>query len=83
MNSVCGQDHVCECCGEPNMGGLIDPKLSHCCIHCVEEGAAEIAEGDEVYRRILTCTCGLSGPVNYDDGQRIGYYCGGSERCIP
>ncbi|MBO6275872.1 MAG: hypothetical protein J6N20_00255 [Pseudomonas sp.] len=65
------------------MGGLIDPRLSHCCFECVQDGEAAIAEGDEVYRAVLSCGCGETGAVNYDDGERIGYFCGGSERCIP
>lgn len=83
MNSACAHESECEVCGNPNMGGLIDPRLSHCCFECVQDGLAEIAEGDDVYRRVLTCACGNAGAVNYDDGERIGYYCGGSDRCIP
>lgn len=83
MNSACEPASSCECCEEPNMGMLIDPRLSHCCFECVQDGLAEIAEGDEVYRVVMTCRCGNSGPVNYDDGERIGYYCGSNQYCIP
>ena len=83
MIFVCAPENSCESCGETNMAGLIDPKLAMCCFACVEEGSAAIAEGDDIYRAVLNCACGHSGPVNYDDGERIGYYCGGSERCIP
>lgn len=83
MNSACEHESSCESCGDIHMGGLIDPRLQFCCFACVQDGSADIAEGDEVYRAVLTCACGNSGAVNYDDGERIGYYCGGSERCIP
>ena len=83
MSSACEPVNECEACGEHHMGGIIDARLSHCCIHCVEEGAAAVAEGDDVYRAVLSCACGHSGAVNYDDGERIGYYCGGSDRCTP
>ena len=74
---------TCECCSEPNIGALIDPKLTHCCYKCVADGQAELDCNDEHYRMVLSCGCGNYGPVNYDDGLRVGYYCGGSDRCIP
>lgn len=76
----------CEVCDEPNMGGLIDPMLRHCCIHCVEEGEAGVGEGDDgadAFRAILTCGCGRTGPSNYSYEGRLAYFCGSSERCIP
>lgn len=73
----------CECCALANGWGLIDNKYALCCKPCVDEGLAELAEYEDVYREVLKCACGKSGPVNYDDGLSTGYYCGGSERCIP
>jgi hypothetical protein len=73
----------CEVCGEEHFTSLIDPRYTHVCHQCVEDGMAGIAEGDEVFRVILSCRCGNSGPVNYDDGLCIGYYCGSSQFCIP
>ena len=74
---------TCECCSGPNMGGLIDPKLTYACIDCVEDGQAELDCNGEHYRMVLSCGCGHYGAVNYDDGLRIGYYCSGSPGCIP
>lgn len=83
MTSVCGHVNNCEVCNEPNMGALLDPKLKFCCYECVADGSAELDIDGEFYRIILHCRCGNSGAVNYDDGERIGYYCGSNEYCIP
>lgn len=83
MTSACEPASSCECCEEPNMGMLIDPKLQFCCFECVADGSAELDIDGEHYRVVLSCGCGNSGPINYDDGERIGYYCGGSQYCIP
>ena len=74
---------LCECCGLINVGALLDARLEFCCYDCVEEGAAALCDNTGVYRMEMKCGCGRRGPVNYDDGSYQGYYCGGSERCIP
>lgn len=65
------------------MGSLIDPKLTFCCYECVEDGLAELDIDGEFYRMVISCRCGNSGPVNYDDGKNIAYYCGGTQYCVP
>lgn len=52
--------------------------MRYICICCEAAGA----DGKH-YRMVLSCGCGVYGPVNYDDGHRIGYYCGSTERRIP
>lgn len=83
MTSACERANKCEVCDELHMGALLDPKLTFCCFECVEEGQAQLDCDGEFYRATMTCRCGKTGAINYDDGQSVGYFCGSSERCIP
>ncbi len=72
---------LCEVCEEPNGDSLLADEYELVCRNCAENGDAAIAEGDEIYRRIVECRgCGNVGPINYDG---LYYYCGGSQYCIP
>jgi hypothetical protein len=55
----------------------------HLLVKLFNSGAPLLELVDEEEVEEAKCRCGKRGEVNYDDGNYRGYFCGGSDRCIP
>lgn len=77
--------HYCEVCGEVNLWPLVSYEHSYVCKACVEVGDdVGFNEEAEVWRKVDRCPgCGRTGMVNYGEGYRLVFYCGGSPYCCP